>query len=33
MESLVKELINNERYIAPKKFSLGKFLTRWDLRE
>ena len=31
MESLVKEIINNERYIAKKKYLLGKFLSKWDL--
>ena len=33
IEKLVKELIDNERYIAYKKYSLGKFLSKWDIKE
>jgi hypothetical protein len=31
MDSLVEELICNERYIAKNKFLLGKFLLKWNL--
>jgi hypothetical protein len=31
MDSLVEELIRNERYIAKNKFLLGKFLLKWNL--
>jgi hypothetical protein len=33
LESIVNDLINNERYIAIQKFSLKKFLAKWNLTE